>query len=238
MSISDLFSNIDILREKVELNKLVVFVGAGVSRNVPGLPSWHDLIVEMAKTIDYSKCSLCWHKDDCKKRCSSCSNRDDCIQKCLVSDDFSSDEYLKIPQYVYNHDETIYWGVVKKSIADESVPDAPLSKAIFEINPSHIITINYDRLLEASESEYKSQYDVVITDKDLLNASKSKYIIKMHGDVQHPETIVLKEQDYLEYSQKHVLIELFIKSLIADHTILFLGYSLNDYIIPRIVCEC
>ena len=46
--------------------------------------------------------------------------------------------------------------------------------------------------LEASESEYKSQYDVVITDKDLLNASKSKYIIKMHGDVQHPDTIVYK----------------------------------------------
>lgn len=235
MSISDLFSNIDILREKVELNKLVVFVGAGVSRNVPGLPSWHDLIVEMAKTIDYSKCSLCWHKDDCKKRCSSCSNRDDCIQKCLVSDDFSSDEYLKIPQYVYNHDETIYWDVVKKCITDKSIPDAPLSKAIFEINPSHIITTNYDRLLEASESEYKSQYDVVITDKDLLNASKSKYIIKMHGDVQHPDTIVLKEQDYLEYSQKHVLIELFIKSLIADHTILFLGYSLNDYNVKLIL---
>lgn len=235
MNMSDLFSSIDILREKGELNKLVVFVGAGVSRNVPGLPSWHDLIVEMAKMIDYTKCSICWHKDNCVKRCSSCLNRDNCDQKCLISDDFSSDEYLKIPQYVYNHDETIYWDVVKKCITDNSIPNAPLSKAIFGINPSHIITTNYDRLLETSESEYKSQYDVVITDKDLLNANKSKYIIKMHGDILHPDTIVLKEQDYLEYSQKHVLMELFVKSLIADHTILFLGYSLNDYNVKLIL---
>ena len=69
----------------------------------------------------------------------------------------------------------------------------------------------------------------------MLNADKSKYIIKMHGDVLRPETIVLKEQDYLEYSQKHVLIELFVKSLLADHTILFLGYSLNDYNVKLIV---
>ena len=68
-----------------------------------------------------------------------------------------------------------------------------------------------------------------------VHRDKSKYIIKMHGDVLHPETIVLKEKDYLDYSQNHVLIELFVKALLADHTILFLGYSLNDYNIKLII---
>lgn len=63
----------------------------------------------------------------------------------------------------------------------------------------------------------------------MLNADKGKYIIKMHGDLSDASSIVLKEQDYLDYSQKHVLIELFIKSLLTDHIVLFLGYSLNDY---------
>ena len=48
-------------------------------------------------------------------------------------------------------------------------------------------------------------------------------------------SVVLKEQDYLDYSQKHVLIELFIKSLLTDHIVLFLGYSLNDYNIKLIL---
>ena len=57
---------------------------------------------------------------------------------------------------------------------------------------------------------------MIVHDKDLLNADKGKYIIKMHGDLSEPSSVVLKEQDYLDYSQKHVLIELFIKSLLTD----------------------
>ena len=65
-------------------------------------------------------------------------------------------------------------------------------------------------------------FQVIVYDKDLLNADKGKYIIKMHGDLSDASSIVLKEQDYLDYAQKHVLIELFIKSLLTDHIVLFL----------------
>ena len=57
----------------------------------------------------------------------------------------------------------------------------------------------------------------------------------MHGDISEASSIVLKEQDYLDYSQNAVLIELFIKSLLTDHIVLFLGYSLNDYNIKLIL---
>ena len=234
MTKQDLLKRIYLLREKAELNKLVVFVGAGVSCNVEGMPSWNDLIVEMAKEINYSKCDLCKHKNECTKRCDKCTDKNQCTQQCLTVNDFSSDDYLRIPQYVYNNSQKKYNNIIQRCISNKAT-DAPLSKAIFEINPAHIITTNYDKLLESSSSEYRNQYDVVITDKDLLGSEKSKYIIKMHGDVLLPDTIILKEQDYLDYSQKHVLIELFVKALLADHTILFLGYSLNDYNIKLII---
>lgn len=234
MTKQDLLKRIYLLREKAELNKLVVFVGAGVSCNVEGMPSWNDLIVEMAKEINYSKCDLCKHKNECTKRCDKCTDKNQCTQQCLTVNDFSSDDYLRIPQYVYNNSQKKYNDIIQRCISNKAT-DAPLSKAIFEINPAHIITTNYDKLLESSSSEYRNQYDVVITDKDLLESEKSKYIIKMHGDVLFPNTIVLKEQDYLDYSQNHVLIELFVKALLADHTILFLGYSLNDYNIKLII---
>ena len=57
MNKRDLLSNIYKLREKSESNKLVVFVGAGVSCNVDGMPNWNDLIVEMAKCFRRSICS-------------------------------------------------------------------------------------------------------------------------------------------------------------------------------------
>ena len=235
MNNQDILKMIYLLREKAERNKLVVFVGAGVSRNVPEMPSWSELINAMATSIGYSKCKVCRHKKNCTKRCDSCSQKETCDKKCFLSNDFSTDEYLKIPQYVFNEKQKTYWEVLKSNIPDKREPDAPLSKAIFELNPSHIITTNYDKLLECSNSEFRRQYDVIIFDKDLLDADKGKYIIKMHGDVLYPQTIVLKEQDYLEYSQTHVLIELFVKALLADHTILFLGYSLNDYNIKLII---
>lgn len=235
MESRELIDRIYYLREKADNNKLAVFVGAGVSCNVQGMPSWAELVAKMAKKVGYVKCNNCRRKQDCESKCGHCEIIDDCGGKCPICDDFSTDEFLKIPQYLYNQDKKAYNRILLENIGDHAIQDAPLSKAIFEINPHHIITTNYDRLLEESNSDLNSQYHVVIRDKDLLDAEKSKYIIKMHGDVLQPDTIVLKEQDYLEYSQHHVLIELFLKSLLADHTILFLGYSLNDYNVKMII---
>ncbi len=222
MEYSELLDYIDLFREKAEKGKLVIFVGAGVSCNVEGMPSWNDLIIQMAKAIGYSRCTSCKHKTA------------DCENTCHLKYDFSTEDFLKIPQYVFNYDRTLYNQVLSKSITS-TIVDAPLSSAIFNINPVHIITTNYDQLLESSKHIFREQYEVIVHDKDLLTTDKSKYIIKMHGDMSDPESMVLKEQDYLNYSHNHVLIEHFIKSLVADHIVLFLGYSLNDYDIKLIL---
>lgn len=199
MNNQELREYIGLFREKAEQGKLVVFVGAGVSCNVEGMPDWNGLIQNMSKAIGYSKCTSCKHKNE------------GCEKNCLFKDDYSADEFLKIPQYVFNTDESLYNKVLAESVPMMTV-DAPLSSAIFDINPGHIITTNYDQLLESSRNVFREQYQVIVNDKDLLNADKSKYIIKMHGDLS-ANNIVLKEQDYLNYSQNHVLMELFIKSL-------------------------
>lgn len=222
MNKEDLLEYINLFREKAENNKLIIFVGSGVSLNVDGMPSWYSLIQKMAQTINYSKCSTCKN------------SKDGCSDFCLLKEYYSTDEFLKIPQYVYNKSKDLYNKILKENIKDVSV-DAPLSEAIFDINPVHIITTNYDTLLESSKNEFCEQYQVIVHDKDLLKAEKSKYIIKMHGDINDLDTIILKEEDYLNYSQEHILLELFVKSLLVDHTILFLGYSLNDYNIKLII---
>lgn len=222
MEQKNLLSASDILREKSEKGKLIVFVGSGVSRNVQGMPSWEDLIKAMANAIGYSKCG------SCNKR------KKDCEERCLLKDSFSSDEYLKIPQYLYNRNKNLYEKIFREQFKEVSV-SAPLSEAIFKLNPAHIITTNYDHLLESTKCEGGQNYEVIIEDKDLLKTQKSKYIIKMHGDLDDLNSIVLKEEDYLNFSQNKVLIEHFVKALLTDHTVLFLGYSLSDYNIKQIV---
>ena len=39
--------------------------------------------------------------------------------------------------------------------------------------------INYDKLIENSQNIQRDNYDVIISDKDLLKSEKNKYIIKM-----------------------------------------------------------
>ena len=57
----------------------------------------------------------------------------------------------------------------------------------------------------------------------------------MHGDIDTPQSIVLKESDYLNYEQEHPLISTFIRSLLINHTFLFVGYGLNDYNLNLII---
>lgn len=223
MDNNEMLYYINLLREKAHTDKLIVFVGAGVSCNVEGMPNWYELIQKMAESIKYSKCATC------KKKTAKCK------ETCKFYDSYSNDEFLKIPQYVYNRSKKLYDRVLRENIDHDRTIDAPLSNAILELAPSHIITTNYDKLIEICRSVQRDNYGVIIDDKDLLDSQKKKYIIKMHGDIDYPDTIILKESDYLEYSQKHVLIEMFVKSLLADHTILFLGYSLNDYNIKLII---
>ena len=47
MSYDELLKCIGFFREKAEQEKLVIFVGAGVSCNVDGMPSWNTLIQNM-----------------------------------------------------------------------------------------------------------------------------------------------------------------------------------------------
>lgn len=196
---SDYFveTSIKKIQEASENNKLVVFVGAGVSAN-SGIPTWGALIEEMSKDL---------------------GNFDDIN---------SSDAYLKIPQFYYNErGEKEYFEKLNEVFFSRKYKTNPLHNEIFKLNPTHIITTNYDTLLEEAAIEGGYFYHIVKHDLDLPYDNLNKTIIKMHGDFEN-KNIVLKEDDYLNYSSNFTLIENYLKSLIATNTVVFVGYSVND----------
>lgn len=222
----DWIESIKEIRKAQEKNQLVIFVGAGVSKN-SDIPTWSGLIKIIAEEIGYS-------------RCDNCSDRtDDCmLTECEKQYSFTQNEFLRIPEYFYQkdltNDKSAYYSLIKNTLICDKGPNL-IDDEIFRILPHHIITTNYDSLLESSSVVNSKLYTVVSQDSDLLSKASERYIIKMHGDLQFPETIVLKESDYIDYEQKHPLISTFIRSLLINHTFLFLGYSLNDYNLNLII---
>ncbi len=71
------------------------------------------------------------------------------------------------------------------------------------------------------------KYDVIKKNEDIPYIKSKHYLIKMHGDLQE-QNIVLKEDDYSDYNENYYMIAALIKALIMNHTLLFIGYSLND----------
>lgn len=215
----DWMTSIKEIQKAQEDDRLVIFVGAGVSKN-SGVPSWWELIKKFADELGYDRC------DTCKKRTVDCLN-----SNCKDQYEYTQDEFLRIPEYYYQQDATEnhadYFGLIQSTLHSNNGSN-PIDDEIFSIFPRHIITTNYDSLLEKSQSVNSLLYTVVAQDSDLLAEASDRYIIKMHGDLEKNDTIVLKESDYIKYEQEHPLICTFIKSLLVNHTFVFLGYSLND----------
>ena len=179
-------------------DKLVIFVGAGVSKN-SGLPTWGQLVQAFAEKIDYP-----------------------------TNGRLATEEYIRIPQYYYCLDESeghsSYYSLLKSMLPENIRPNL-LDELIVSLHPKHIVTTNFDTLLD----QVASGYEVIREDKDLMTGISSHYLLKLHGDIRQPEKLVFKEDDYLHYSHTHRLMETFLKSLLIDHVFLFVGYSLNDY---------
>lgn len=140
---------------------------------------------------------------------------------------YSQSEYLRIPQKYYNlrgHKE--YYDLLRE-IFDRDLQSNKIHDEILNLNPIHLITTNYDDLLEKAIDARGLFYDVIAKDEEVSQTRTKHFLIKMHGDVKH-QNVVLKENDYLSYSSQFRLIETMVKSIIASNITLFIGYSLND----------
>lgn len=143
---------------------------------------------------------------------------------------------LLAPQYYYNTYGKKKYTELMQSIFKFNQPLLPndIHKEIVKFNVNTIITTNYDHLIEDAFEKSGQSLQVISKDKDLAYANDGKILIKMHGDFEN-DNFVLKEDDYLNYSNNFKLIENYIKSLIGTKVILFIGYSLSDPDVKQII---
>lgn len=142
--------------------------------------------------------------------------------------DESERDYLKIAQCYYDNHKDTYKNKIKEIFGDlKSFKPNPLHELIEIIEPEHVITTNYDNLLEMQLNSKEEKYSVIAADTDIPQGKSKHQIIKMHGDFIH-DNIVLKENDYTRYSKNFPSVSKLIETRLMNHTVLFIGYSLND----------
>lgn len=189
------YSNLKRINEASQKERLVIFVGAGVSKNSK-VPLWGELIERMKQELPET---FKFEKDDLKLAQ-------------IYKDSRGDKEYLELIMETLMHNKVI--------------PN-PIHREILELNPAHIITTNYDDLLEQQIQKDYKQFSIVRSDKDIPKMNYPNALIKMHGDFE-TGNIVLAENDYYNYSKNFALTRAFVQSLFASKLILFIGFSFND----------
>lgn len=121
---------------------------------------------------------------------------------------------------------------VRELVIDSSKKaDPSIFRSIAKLPICDIITTNYDRMIEESQDNHNYRIIIEIPDNGIQgNYNKNATnIFKIHGDIENPQSIILTQDDYDNYFEKHPEMLKYIERIFSENSILILGYRLNDY---------
>jgi len=119
---------------------------------------------------------------------------------------------------------------------------SPLLGALAELDFPIVISTNYDHLFERAlatagkdprVSVYTPELEATTDFRD--PTAESPIVFKIHGDVARPETLVVTDEDYIQFvlrmssKDPYDPVPLTLKYYLTGWTTLFVGYSLLDY---------
>jgi hypothetical protein len=119
---------------------------------------------------------------------------------------------------------------------------SPMLTALARLDFPLVITTNYDQLFERALRDAGKRPRVAVYNPepqpttDFRNATpESPVIYKLHGDIAHRESLVVTDEDYIQFvlrmsdKEPYDPIPLSLKFFLTGWTTLFVGYSLLDY---------
>ena len=119
---------------------------------------------------------------------------------------------------------------------------SPMLRALAGLGFPLVITTNYDQLFESALIAAQKQPRVAVYTPNLEPTAdyheptaESPVVFKIHGDILRPETIVITDEDYIQFvlrmsdKEPYDPVPLTLKYYLTGWTTLFVGYSLLDY---------
>lgn len=113
--------------------------------------------------------------------------------------------------------------------AYDAVP-AKAHQAFAKIGFETVITTNFDFLLERAYAAAGRSCVPLIGETQLAgsNGSAGPMLFKLHGDVHHPDHLVLTESDYDIFLTRSPLLATAVTALFITHSPVLIGYSFDD----------
>src|SRR3712207_7122529 len=93
------------------------------------------------------------------------------------------------------------------------------------------VTTNYDPLVELAASDIGRSVRVLPFEEA---APGSPWLLKLHGDAAHPESVVLTREEYLQFGDSRAALAGVLHSLLLTRHVLFVGTSMLDDDLIRI----
>jgi hypothetical protein len=119
---------------------------------------------------------------------------------------------------------------------------SPMLRALAVLDFPLVITTNYDQLFEKALGDAGKRPRVAVYTPNLEATAdyrdptaESPIMFKIHGDILRPETIVITDEDYIQFvlrmssKDPYDPVPLTLKYYLTGWTTLFVGYSLLDY---------
>ncbi len=178
--------------------RLVPFMGAGVSVSA-GLPTWAKLIDQLAVTAELTGTQR--HQ----------LGELDVLDQGHVLRELFQEQGLDFGATVVAAVDRDRYGLAPALLATLPVTQA--------------VTLNYDRLFEIASADAGHRVAVL---PEASAAAGDRWLLKLHGSVTDPSSIVLTRDDYLGYGANREALSAIVKALLITHHLLFVGFGLTD----------
>ncbi|MBT9097126.1 SIR2 family protein [Methylovulum psychrotolerans] len=204
-------------------NNLCLFTGAGFSKAITdnNALSWEDLL---------------------KKVC-------DNSELLAIKDALFSSEKAKPDLEIAAHIINIELNQHKKDIYSEIasiINDINLSSHFEEENNAihnflkkieklKVITTNYDMLFEKLATAAKESYVSIAEGQPIFGDSANIEVYHIHGHIDWPQYMIVTVDDYFKFMSKESYFSRKLSTLLYESTVVFLGYSLEDHNLKRII---
>ena len=204
----------DELKRLYQHGRVVPFVGAGVSMSVAWDnggkplrgPSWRELVNQAADEIGFKAPDLLR----------------------VRGTDLQILEYYRAKKA--DMGPLGHWLATKMQPPDDALLTSPIHRALAGLRRCSLFyTTNFDDLLERSLALNGRTPNVVAIEADNSKRSDGACeVIKFHGDLKHPTTMVLSEKDYQKRLSFSTPMDFRLLSDLLNRVMLFIGYSFND----------
>jgi hypothetical protein len=107
---------------------------------------------------------------------------------------------------------------------------SPAHVSFARLGFEHVVTTNFDTLLEKAYDSVQRTCLPLVEESQL--SSQNNYpgprLLKLHGDILHPNRLVLTEDDYDGFLSRNPLLATSLGALLIEHIAILIGYSLDD----------